>query len=481
MEPTEKKPRESYPEALQPLFEWGNPFEANKDYAELASSFAQEKDTLIELANQETVDFSQPQKDEDWASTHALGLLIQLAPPEPAESFLRFLHHGVNDWIETHITEYFARVGKPALSLLQGLLENRDEPSFKRSHSNACLTRIAQEHEELKEEVIQYFKEFLGRSTADEDAVEETQNTFVISSLSELKAVDALPDIKRAFEEDRVQTDTFTLAEIETRLGLEPSQKPKESSTPLQLSLTCTACKRTRPYDLEYVYYDHDFDVDTHGAGRFDKIFIPGTHTCSKCGAENQYILSQLGAYQVSTILLDWFKKSEGAKDPMAEVMEKSPIRPLLFEALGQHVHPLEAVTVYNMQIKEDPKKAKPYLDLANIFMLGERFTDAIKIYESLLEVDPENIEATLSLGLANEQLSRTQEALFWWQTTLERLNAPNKLSKKDKKEFMEITSLHLAYLMGEPSLLEPTKAGRNDPCPCGSGKKFKKCCMRKS
>ena len=23
-------------------------------------------------------------------------------------------------------------------------------------------------------------------------------------------------------------------------------------------------------------------------------------------------------------------------------------------------------------------------------------------------------------------------------------------------------------------------KIGRNDPCPCGSGKKFKKCCMRK-
>jgi preprotein translocase subunit SecA len=23
-------------------------------------------------------------------------------------------------------------------------------------------------------------------------------------------------------------------------------------------------------------------------------------------------------------------------------------------------------------------------------------------------------------------------------------------------------------------------KASRNDPCPCGSGKKFKNCCMRK-
>jgi len=25
------------------------------------------------------------------------------------------------------------------------------------------------------------------------------------------------------------------------------------------------------------------------------------------------------------------------------------------------------------------------------------------------------------------------------------------------------------------------TNVGRNDPCPCGSGKKFKKCCLKKS
>ncbi|MCB9338662.1 MAG: SEC-C domain-containing protein [Lewinellaceae bacterium] len=24
------------------------------------------------------------------------------------------------------------------------------------------------------------------------------------------------------------------------------------------------------------------------------------------------------------------------------------------------------------------------------------------------------------------------------------------------------------------------SKVGRNDPCPCGSGKKYKKCCMNK-
>ncbi|UTM56357.1 YchJ family metal-binding protein [Photobacterium sp. CCB-ST2H9] len=34
-------------------------------------------------------------------------------------------------------------------------------------------------------------------------------------------------------------------------------------------------------------------------------------------------------------------------------------------------------------------------------------------------------------------------------------------------------------YIDGEyPENAAPVKVGRNDPCPCGSGKKFKKCCM---
>ena len=31
----------------------------------------------------------------------------------------------------------------------------------------------------------------------------------------------------------------------------------------------------------------------------------------------------------------------------------------------------------------------------------------------------------------------------------------------------------------GVPYVREEPKIGRNDPCPCGSGKKYKKCCGR--
>ena len=35
-----------------------------------------------------------------------------------------------------------------------------------------------------------------------------------------------------------------------------------------------------------------------------------------------------------------------------------------------------------------------------------------------------------------------------------------------------------VGYDLDEPTVRQ--KVGRNDPCPCGSGKKFKKCCLNK-
>jgi preprotein translocase subunit SecA len=36
------------------------------------------------------------------------------------------------------------------------------------------------------------------------------------------------------------------------------------------------------------------------------------------------------------------------------------------------------------------------------------------------------------------------------------------------------------AAARSEPRAADGQKVGRNDPCPCGSGKKYKKCCLLK-
>ncbi len=46
-----------------------------------------------------------------------------------------------------------------------------------------------------------------------------------------------------------------------------------------------------------------------------------------------------------------------------------------------------------------------------------------------------------------------------------------------DKAE--DISDVERALVARQPKTAPP-KIGRNDPCPCGSGQKFKKCCERR-
>ena len=51
-------------------------------------------------------------------------------------------------------------------------------------------------------------------------------------------------------------------------------------------------------------------------------------------------------------------------------------------------------------------------------------------------------------------------------------LQDPNTLIHNQKLEFIAFAKRKLA------GPIKSQKIGRNDPCPCGSGKKYKKCCM---
>ena len=54
------------------------------------------------------------------------------------------------------------------------------------------------------------------------------------------------------------------------------------------------------------------------------------------------------------------------------------------------------------------------------------------------------------------------------WLYTLPQWDAI--FTKDEQKElYREEKSSH--------TVVKPAKVGRNDPCPCGSGKKYKKCC----
>ena len=88
-----------------------------------------------------------------------------------------------------------------------------------------------------------------------------------------------------------------------------------------------------------------------------------------------------------------------------------------------------------------------------------------------------EDLEATLNgdVSSANRRYHKTLIT-----------NAIDELSKwnRSSEEFLvqqkahKIDNVSRVAPWTEALSTTPEKVGRNDPCPCGSGKKFKKCCL---
>lgn len=104
------------------------------------------------------------------------------------------------------------------------------------------------------------------------------------------------------------------------------------------------------------------------------------------------------------------------------------------------------------------------------------------KVYE---QITPEsNTEKTVSNNKA--QIVKTGTIMDGINNELEEitdsvttLDSNNSLNKLDVSSLDAATIKRLMdYQNRKPSVREYKKIGRNDLCPCGSGKKYKKCCL---
>ncbi len=91
-------------------------------------------------------------------------------------------------------------------------------------------------------------------------------------------------------------------------------------------------------------------------------------------------------------------------------------------------------------------------------------------VYDSIFDHYNE-ITSTWSGYLSKEQLAEKNKQL---QKRIDKLNAERNTSKVETEDY--------SFLNEEQQSEKNTlKIGRNDPCPCGSGKKYKKCCLQKT
>ena len=115
-----------------------------------------------------------------------------------------------------------------------------------------------------------------------------------------------------------------------------------------------------------------------------------------------------------------------------------------------------------------DRETEKYGVDLMTMVAFLDGINDSLK-EQNPLETMEEDTEVNLNYD--KELLYKNMvEAKAEWLYTLPQWD--NLLTGERRKELYKEQKLSKTVVKGQ-------KIGRNDPCPCGSGKKYKKCCGR--
>ncbi|MGN0466066.1 MAG: SEC-C metal-binding domain-containing protein [Lachnospiraceae bacterium] len=104
--------------------------------------------------------------------------------------------------------------------------------------------------------------------------------------------------------------------------------------------------------------------------------------------------------------------------------------------------------------------------ELAYFVGFLDGINDSLKTPNPIEEMD-ENTEVALDIDLEKLYYNMV-EARAEWLYTLPQWD--NLLTEERRKELYKEQK-------SSTTIVKPKKVGRNDPCPCGSGKKYKKCC----
>lgn len=115
---------------------------------------------------------------------------------------------------------------------------------------------------------------------------------------------------------------------------------------------------------------------------------------------------------------------------------------------------------LYNAWLEQDPDWGWGYIGWADCY-----WNDSSNLLKS-----EEILKKALSRERVNDRVDVLQRAIDLYKE----LGKPQEaaLLKKESQAFQRLNPLN--YLN---TPIRSEKVGRNDPCPCGSGKKYKKCC----
>ena len=208
----------------------GREWQEWRDYATLGIS-AEAVPELIRMATDAALNDGPPKSKSVWAPVHAwraLGQALAGGHPRAAEAvapLLTLLHRidaAQDDRVTNDLPKVLALIGAAALEPAANYLADAAHGDWARVAAATTLAEIGKKHPALRAECVARLAKQLEKFAEQP----ETVNTFVISALWDLRAVEAMSVIERAFASGLVdESVNGDLEDVQIHFGLKTQRE----------------------------------------------------------------------------------------------------------------------------------------------------------------------------------------------------------------------------------------------------------------
>jgi len=282
---------------------------------------------------------------------------------------------------------------------------------------------------------------------------------------------------------------------------------PPLSRDSFAMHLTCPDCGETNPYEVSEVYIS---PADSKAG-----FYVGDDLCCRSCGGTEPL---EAGDRMANLGLTAELMMYSAAKD--SGETYNGPLRLGITQmADGRELAPSAAVNEYRQRLAANPEHVPDLLGLGNLYRYLGPQRRAVECFERAMKLDPTVPEAAKSLAIIRLEAGDDEGAfrllkravaerkhwrfhrlmegatpadfradfVYLYNELAERLGQET-LPEPPPGPLMRRRLLHELDMgledFRDPLYAEPIRRGpkvrRNDPCPCGSGKKYKKCCLRR-
>ena len=380
----------------------------------------------------------------------ALADLKAEAAVQPLVDMLCGLGDEFDDWAAEELPHVFGKIGESAIQPLTNVATSDRHPEFIRTIAARGLRCVADYHANTRERIVHCLSELMAR--ADEEHLDF--NSTLLVELVELGAVSAAESIERAFAGDLLDVGMMgTWEEVRQRLGvkglgLEMPVNPYNSLGSIRARMG-VGIFSDRPV---FIFSEID-----EGAAK--AYYKRGAEAFSQSD-EAQQVRNRHGDLSWASALLQFGVNYR-----------------------GETVDEMTLLSVQEFVLEHVPRKFSVEADAAAAIV------DELTMFWRFLERVYELPEAPAIVEWLSEgrRVARLKAAL----SDDSNFGMAKSLFMQGKKSGFDMTTEEgiAAFVAAyNGSLSSPSaeasrnqRVGRNDPCPCGSGKKFKKCCGSRS